>query len=84
MKYTPTAVNETLPIRAEGGKNIFNNKQLLNVYLISPRKGTQEILYPDAPGVFLQDRVKELTPMSTTFTSLTAWIGSESEIVAEK
>ena len=49
-----------------------------------PRKGIQEILYPDAPGVFLQDTVKELTPMSTTFTSLTAWISWESETAAEK
>lgn len=56
----------------------------LTMYVISPRKGIQEILYPDAPGVFLQDRVKELTPMSTTFTPFTAWIGSESETVAEK
>lgn len=49
-----------------------------------PRKGIQVILYPDAPGVFLQDRVKELTPMSKTFTSLTACIGPESETAAEK
>lgn len=49
-----------------------------------PRKGVQETLYPDAPGVFLQDRVKELTPMSTTFNSLTAWTGPESEAEAEK
>lgn len=49
-----------------------------------PRKGIQEILYPDAPGVFRQDRLKELTPMSTTFTPFTAWMGSESEKAAEK
>lgn len=49
-----------------------------------PRKGTQEILYPDAPGVFFQDRVKELTPMSKTFTPFTAGMGSESETAAEK
>lgn len=48
-----------------------------------PRKGTQVILYPDAPGAFLQDRVKALTPMSTTFTSLTAWTGPESMTKAE-
>lgn len=51
--------------------------------LTVPRKGTQVILYPDAPGIFLQDRVKELTPMSTTFTSLTAWTGPESMTAAE-
>lgn len=49
-----------------------------------PRKGIQVILYPDAPGVFLQDKVKKLIPMSTTFTPFTAWIGSESETAAEK
>lgn len=56
---------------------------IMSVYDLLPRKGIQEILYPDTPGVFLQDKVKELTPMSTTFTSLTAWIGPESETAAE-
>lgn len=48
-----------------------------------PRKGIQDILYPEAPGVFLQDKMKKLTPMSTTFRPLTAWICSESETAAE-
>lgn len=54
------------------------------VYAVLPRKGTQVILYPEAPGVLLHDKVKKFMPMSTTFTPLTAGIGSESETAAEK
>lgn len=55
------------------------------VYLCGflPRNGIQEILYPEAPGAFFQDSVKEFTPMSSTFTSLTGWIGSDSDTAAK-
>lgn len=52
------------------------------MYASAPRKGIQETLYPDAPGVFFQDKVIELIPTSTTFTSFTLGTGPVSETAA--
>lgn len=49
-----------------------------------PWKGLQVILYPVTPGVFFQASLKELAPMSTTFTSRTVSISSESVKEAAK
>lgn len=49
-----------------------------------PWKGLQVILYPVTPGVFFQASLKELAPMSTTFTSWTVSISSESVEEAAK
>lgn len=48
----------------------------------TPRKGIQETLYPDAPGMSFQDKVMELIPTSTTFSSFTLGTGPESETAA--
>lgn len=53
-------------------------------YQCPPWKGLQVTLYPVTPGVFFQASLKELAPMSTTFTSRTVSISSESVKEAAK
>lgn len=60
---------------------VFDNNNH-DTYGSTPKKGVQETLYPDTPGVFFQDKVTELIPTSTTFTSLTLGTGPESETAA--
>lgn len=54
-----------------------------DMYAFTPRKGIHETLYPDAAGVCFQDKLIELIPTSTTFTSFTLGTGPKSEEAAE-